>query len=95
MIVTVPKMMESYVTQYLAMAREQVRDVLAQGAADPRRFKTLGHNLKGSAPSFGLVELGRLGTVLEAAVEARDQAALEQAIEDIRQHLAEIEVAFE
>ena len=95
MIVRVPKDMESYVTQYIAVARTQLTDVLQPGAANPGRFKTLGHNLKGSAPSFGLVELGRLGAALEAAAVAKDQDALEQSIHDIQQHLGAIRLEFE
>ena len=95
MIVRIAKEMESYVTQYLAMARTQMSDVLHPNHLDPGRFKTLGHNLKGSAPSFGLVELGRLGAALEAAAVAQDQDALEQSIHDLQQHLAEIQVQFE
>ena len=95
MIVRVPKAMESYVTQYLAMARTQLAGVLRPDHADPGRFRTLGHNLKGSAPSFGLVELGRLGAMLETAAVAQDQDALEQSIHDLQQHLATIQVEFE
>ena len=95
MIVKVAKEMESYVTQYLAVARTQLADVLRPDPKNPGRFKTLGHNLKGSAPSFGLVELGRLGAALEAAAVARDQDELEQSIHDLQQHLAEIQVQFE
>ena len=95
MIVRVPKEMESYVTQYLAMARQQTVDILQPSATEPGRFKTFGHNLKGSAPSFGLVELGRLGAALEAAAVARNQDALEESIHAIQQHLATIQVVFE
>jgi HPt (histidine-containing phosphotransfer) domain-containing protein len=95
MIVRVAREMESYVTQYLAVARTQLADVLRPDHQNPGRFKTLGHNLKGSAPSFGLVELGRLGAALEAAATAQDQDALEQSIHDLQQHLAEIQVQFE
>ena len=95
MIVRVAKEMESYVTQYLAVARTQLADVLRPDQKNPGRFKTLGHNLKGSAPSFGLAELGRLGAALEAAAVAHDQDALEQSIHDLQQHLAEIQVEFE
>jgi HPt (histidine-containing phosphotransfer) domain-containing protein len=95
MIVRVPRDMESYVAQYLAVARTQVADVLRPDHRNPGRFKTLGHNLKGSAPSFGLVELGRLGAELEAAAAAQDQAGLEQSIHDLQQHLATIQVEVE
>ena len=95
MIVRVPRDMESYVTQYLAVARTQLADALRPDHANPGRFKTLGHNLKGSAPSFGLVELGRLGAALEAAAAAENQDALEQSMHDLQQHLAEIQVQFE
>ena len=95
MIVRVPKAMESYATQYIGMARTQLSAALSPEASDPLRFKTLGHNLKGSAPSFGLVELGRLGALLEAAADDRDQEGLERAIDGIRRHLAEMEVVFE
>ena len=95
MIVRVPKAMQSYVTQYLAMARTQLAGVMHPGHADPGRFQTLGHNLKGSAPSFGLVELGRLGAVLETAAGAKDQDALEQSIHDLQQHLAAVQIEYE
>lgn len=94
MIVRVPKEMESYVTQYIAVARTQIRDVLQPGATHPTRFRTLGHNLKGSAPSFGLAELGRLGAALEAAAVAQNQDALEESIHAIQEHLAAIQVEF-
>ena len=89
----VPQAMERYVGQYLAMARTQIDDALRTGAAPS--FKTAGHNLKGSAPSFGLVELGRLGADLEAAAEARDQDALERAVHAIQTYLGEVEIEFE
>ena len=95
MIVRVSKEMESYVTQYLAVARTQIADVLRPDHQNPGRFRTLGHNLKGSAPSFGLVELGRLGAALEAAAVAQNQDALEQSIHDLQQHLATVQIEFE
>lgn len=95
MIVRVPKEMESYVTQYVEVARAQLKEALQPEATNPTRFKTLGHNLKGSAPSFGLVELGRLGAGLEAAAMAQDQDALELSIHEIQQHLATIRLEFE
>ncbi len=92
MKVRVPRAMERYATQYVAMARTQIGDALRAGPATA--FKTLGHNLKGSAPSFGLAELGRLGADLEAAADARDQDALERAVHALQTYLAEVEMEF-
>ena len=93
MITRVPKDMERYVTQYIGMAKEQLADALRPGPA--ARFRTLGHNLKGSAPSFGLSELGRLGAVLEAAAIAEDQSALEDAVHALQTYLAGVQIEFE
>lgn len=93
MIARVPKDMERYVTEYIEMARAQITEALQPGP--PVRFRTLGHNLKGSAPSFGLTELGRLGAALEAAAIAENQSALEDAIDALQTWLADVRIEFE
>lgn len=96
MIVKAPKSMEAYVTQYLAMARTQLSELLhAPDYPSFPRLKTLGHNFKGSAASFGLVELGSLGDALESAADARDAAAVDAAVGAIQRHLAAVRVEFE
>jgi HPt (histidine-containing phosphotransfer) domain-containing protein len=58
-----PAALAEYVPEYLAETRRQLDAACA--AASVPLLKTLGHNLRGSAPAFGLHILGGIGRRLE------------------------------
>ena len=69
-----PRELASYVPEYIRTARGDLRTALAAFARGDRGpLRALGHNLKGTAPAFGLAEVGALAERLERlAVEAAE-----------------------
>lgn len=58
-----PRELVELVPEYIAISRAQLDDAMADNNVSALR--TLGHNLRGSAASFGLDDLGLLGRELE------------------------------
>ena len=79
--------LKQLVPSYLASLAEEVEAARAAlEGGEPRLAQTLGHNLRGTAPSYGEPELGEAGACLERAAREGD---LEQAGADLL-HLEEV-----
>ena len=66
-------MVRDFARQFVEVRRGEVEGVsawLAQGRLD--LVARLGHQIKGTAPTFGLPEIGAAGARLEAAARAGD-----------------------
>lgn len=65
----------------------------ALNAQDFAKIQRIGHNIKGSAASYGMVPLGRLGTQLESLSERHDRHGIHDVIQAIRSFLAALDIA--
>ena len=59
----------------------ELRQALAAGNFD--RIRTLGHNMKGSAASYGFAPIGRIGNAMERAAVEGDPENVQRAIEGL------------
>jgi CheY-like chemotaxis protein/HPt (histidine-containing phosphotransfer) domain-containing protein len=78
-----PREITAYIPEYLNIARRELLAALAAyDGGDGAPLRRLGHNLKGSAASFGLEELGRIaGRLEQAVIEGGERDARERAAE--------------
>ena len=91
--VHVPADLAAYVPDLVQVTRAQLADGdegLAAGSC--AAFRTLGHNLKGSAGSFGLDHLGDLGARIEEAARSGDPARVQVLAAEIRDYLDRLDV---
>jgi HPt (histidine-containing phosphotransfer) domain-containing protein len=92
-VVRVPADLAEYVPEFLSTTQSQLAssfDALAQGRFGA--FRTLGHNIKGSAGSFGFDALGDLGRHLENAAVAGEYDRVRELAASIRDYLDRLEV---
>jgi CheY-like chemotaxis protein len=68
----------------------QIPDALARGAFED--IKLIGHNLHGTAQTYGFADLGELGSKLEAAADRHDPSGIECVVAEIIDHLESIRV---
>jgi HPt (histidine-containing phosphotransfer) domain-containing protein len=68
-----------------------IRNLLLEENFDGIRL--LGHNIKGSSPSYGFPELGQLGVDFEKAALSRDKLLIEQKVASFESQLSQIELA--
>jgi HPt (histidine-containing phosphotransfer) domain-containing protein len=61
---------------------------------DFQTIKTIGHNLAGSSKSYGVEELGIIGSKIEKSAEEKDIEQIEEYILWIQYFLKNIEVEF-
>lgn len=71
---------------------QTLRDALDN--ADFERIARLGHNITGVAGSFGFSHLSRLGRTLERAAGDQDEAAVEDCMERMREHLERLRIEY-
>lgn len=94
-IVRVPAALRGVMPRYLEnRAREQPAIEQALAADEWERLRVSGHNLKGTGAGYGLPDLSRIGALLEEAAKAKQHAAAEAAISELRDYLASLEVVF-
>jgi signal transduction histidine kinase/DNA-binding NarL/FixJ family response regulator len=89
-----PRELRAYIPEYLGLARRELLTALAafeRGEGAPLR--SLGHNLKGSAASFGLDEVGDIAGRLERAALAGAEAETRACAEELGACLERFELA--
>jgi len=92
--ITIPEGLEDLIPDYLAARRSEISEMTSLlAASNYAHLRTIGHNLKGSAASYGFPELTTLGAELEAAAERGDHAAAGQQIADIENYLSAVQTA--
>ena len=91
----VPSAILEFVPAYLDQCRSDIaglRELFRTGEFP--RIVTLGHNMKGTAPSYGFPVIGLLGGSLEAAAKARDCVALLATITAMEEHVTKLAASF-
>lgn len=80
--------------QFLAHRRKDL-ETMRQAAAqqDYETIRTMGHRIKGVAGSYGFPDIGAVGHLLEQSAKARDQAAIQQGIEQLAMMLIHLDQA--
>jgi signal transduction histidine kinase/CheY-like chemotaxis protein len=89
-----PRELRAYIPEYLGLARRELLTALAafeRGEGAPLR--SLGHNLKGSAASFGLDEVGDIAGRLERAALAGAEGEMRACAEELGACLERFEIA--
>jgi HPt (histidine-containing phosphotransfer) domain-containing protein len=77
--------------EFLRKRREAVPRILAIIAAnDMGELRRIGHELKGTAGSYGLDELSRAGAALEEAAAAEDAGRAREAVDRIAAILRQV-----
>jgi signal transduction histidine kinase/ligand-binding sensor domain-containing protein/DNA-binding NarL/FixJ family response regulator len=89
-----PRELAAYVPEYVNIARRELASGIAALERGERTgLRTLGHNLKGSAPSFGLGEVGVLGARLEESAIAGDEQTVRACATELLACLARVQHA--
>ena len=85
-----PEGLEAFIPQYLELTRNDIEAAIADGSL--AAWRTLGHNLRGSATSFGFGEVEAFGRAIEGhAARGSTEGALECALE-LREYLDRVEI---
>lgn len=79
---------------YIERRKTELRDIQAAvEAADFDKLATVGHNVKGTAGSYGAPDLGLLAEKIHAAAVEKDGAGCRAAVEAYGAYLLRVEVA--
>ena len=95
-VVTVPRELETLMPRFLANRQKEIakmRALLAQSDFDA--LKLIGHTLKGVGGGYGFPALSELGDRFEVYAQAGDAQAINAALGEYSQYLAQVEVRFE
>ncbi len=82
------QVLRDFAERFVTARREEVERIpvwLAEGQY--ALIARTGHQIKGTAPTFGLPEIGVVGARLEAAAKAEDTAAVEAELKALRRLL--------
>jgi HPt (histidine-containing phosphotransfer) domain-containing protein len=91
--IEMPQGLEDIVPGYLANRRNEVSEMIEiLAASDFERLSVLGHNLKGTARSYGFPDLAPMGSALEQSASFRDSEALHTQIADLCRYLDQVEL---
>jgi two-component system sensor histidine kinase/response regulator len=61
---------------------------------DSEALRVLGHNLKGTAHSYGFVYMGEIGSIIESAAEDNDLQKISVNLTALEQHLKNIQIKY-
>ena len=95
-VVTVPRELEPLMPRFLANRQKEIakmQALLAQSDFDA--LKLAGHTLKGVGGGYGFPALSELGDRFEVYAQAGDAQAINAALGEYSQYLAQVEVRFE
>lgn len=95
-IVTIDADLEEIVPGYL---ENRWKDVDAIGVALPQgdfdTLRVLGHRMKGSGAGYGFDEITEIGRKIELAAKDRDDAAIRDELEALKDYLERVAVVYE
>lgn len=70
-----------------------LKGALARG--DMERIRLIGHSMKGSGGGYGFPTLSEVGAVIEHGAQGLNYEAILQAVAQLEEYLARIEVAYD
>lgn len=85
--VIVPEYLEKRRVDCISIERLLVESRLAE-------IQLLGHQMKGTGGSFGFDEISEIGEILEKAALAADGAGMRSAVQQLRNYLSRVTVAY-
>ena len=82
--------LEEHKKKYLTRRLVEIEELKASLDADDFEFaKIIGHRLKGNGETFGYPRISLIGISIEKLAIAKDRVKLQQAINELAQHVEE------
>lgn len=79
--------------RFLEARRENIHDLkLALSQHNWQKISDVGHIMAGICGSFGFDELGELGREIEQLALQQQEAAIQERVQQMEQHLAEVKI---
>lgn len=94
-VVTLERWLEPHAPRFLENRKKDL-DTLAGAlaASDFAAVRSVGHNLRGIAPGFGMAPLGEVGVELEAAAHEEDADKVRACMLKIGRYLATVRIVY-
>jgi len=94
--VKVAKDLEDLIPTFMSNRRKELETLrVAIAASDFEQLRQLGHRMKGVGNSYGFEYVSVLGKEIEDSARSGNRAALEAAVRNYQDYLANVEVAYE
>lgn len=93
--IEIDKDLEDIFDEYLKHREEDIiKFEISISQNDFLSIQVIGHRLAGNAGSYGLVELGKIGSSIEAAAKDKDTRNLKKYFEEYVQFIKNLDVRF-
>jgi HPt (histidine-containing phosphotransfer) domain-containing protein len=94
--VTVAKDLEDLIPVFMTNRRKEAESLrTALAAADFEQLRQLGHRMKGVGNSYGFERISLFGKQIEDGAHSGDRASLDACINEYRDYLSRLQVAYE